>query len=102
MYIRAMRLLAEKLPEIPLVAAFETGFHATVPIAAVLRGALRVGREVQIKRWGFHGASHRYIATRTAELLGRGRPAGHLVPPGRFEAACVRSAAGRAWRRRWA
>ncbi len=30
-YITAMRLLAEKLPEIPLVAAFETGFHATIP-----------------------------------------------------------------------
>ena len=30
-YIAAMRQLAEKLPDIPLVAAFETGFHATVP-----------------------------------------------------------------------
>ena len=30
-YIKAMRLLAEKLPDIPLVAAFETGFHATIP-----------------------------------------------------------------------
>ncbi len=30
-YIRAMRLLSEKLPEIPLVAVFETGFHATIP-----------------------------------------------------------------------
>ena len=29
-YIKAMRLLAEKLPEMPLVAAFETGFHATI------------------------------------------------------------------------
>ncbi len=32
-YIAAMRLLSEKLPEIPLVAAFETGFHRTIPDA---------------------------------------------------------------------
>ena len=71
-YIRAMRLLAEKLPEIPLVAAFETGFHATVadrwryyPVP------YEWADQMQIKRWGFHGASHRYIADRVAELSGR-------------------------------
>lgn len=71
-YIAAMRQLSEKLPEIPLVAAFETGFHATV--ADRLRYYAvpkRWGDELHIKRWGFHGASHRYIAERTAELLGR-------------------------------
>lgn len=70
-YIAAMRLLAREIPEIPLVAAFETGFHETIPAAekhyAVPREwADRFG----IKRWGFHGASHRYIAERTATLLG--------------------------------
>jgi len=71
-YIKAMRLLAEKLPEIPLVAAFETGFHATID------DRLRYypvpyewAEKLQIKRWGFHGASHRYIAQRTSQLLGR-------------------------------
>src|SRR3954469_17628322 len=71
-YTRAMRLLAEKLPEIPLVAAFETGFHATID------DRLRYypvpyewAERLQIKRWGFHGASHRYIAQRTSQLLGR-------------------------------
>lgn len=71
-YIKAMRLLAEKLPEIPLVAAFETGFHATID------DRLRYypvphewAEQLQIKRWGFHGASHRYIAQRTSQLLGR-------------------------------
>jgi acetate kinase len=72
MYIRAMRLLSERLPEIPLVAAFETGFHATVPERWRHYGApYEWAEQYQIKRWGFHGASHRYIATRTAELLGR-------------------------------
>jgi acetate kinase len=67
-----MRLLGEKLPEIPLVAAFETGFHATVPDRNRYYPAPHFwGEKLHIKRWGFHGASHRYIATRTAELLGR-------------------------------
>lgn len=71
-YIAAMRLLAEKLPEIPLVAAFETGFHATVPDRLRYYAApFEWAEKLHIKRWGFHGASHRYIATRTAELLGR-------------------------------
>jgi acetate kinase len=71
-YTTAMRLLNEKLPHIPLVAAFETGFHQTIPnrnrhYAIPWQWA----KEYQVQRWGFHGASHRYIATRTAELLGR-------------------------------
>ncbi|MBI1901137.1 MAG: acetate/propionate family kinase [Planctomycetia bacterium] len=71
-YIAAMRLLHEKLPEIPLVAAFETGFHATVPernrhYAIPFEWA----EQCHVRRWGFHGASHRYIATRTTELLKR-------------------------------
>jgi acetate kinase len=71
-YIKAMRLLAEKLPEMPLVAAFETGFHAT--IADRLRyypAPYEWAEKLHIKRWGFHGASHRYIAQRTSQLLGR-------------------------------
>jgi acetate kinase len=69
-YIQAMRLLAQELPEIPLVAAFETGFHETIPpaqrhYAVPLEWAEKHG----IKRWGFHGASHRYIAERTRQLL---------------------------------
>ncbi len=71
-YIAAMRLLAEKLPGIPLVAAFETGFHATVPDRWRYYPAPKEwGDTWHIKRWGFHGASHRYIATRIATLLGR-------------------------------
>jgi acetate kinase len=67
-----MRLLAQRLPQIPLVAAFETDFHATIPQRnrhyAIPYAWAEDGL---VRRWGFHGASHRYIATRTAELLGR-------------------------------
>jgi acetate kinase len=71
-YIKAMRMLGGRFPLIPLIAAFETGFHRTIPEAnqryaipdewATLHG---------IRRWGFHGASHRYIAGRMVELLAR-------------------------------
>jgi len=71
-YIKAMRLLNEQLPEIPLVAAFETGFHQTIPdYNRYYAVPYEWARECLVKRWGFHGASHRYIAVRTAELLGR-------------------------------
>jgi acetate kinase len=70
-YVAAMRLLRRELPEIPLVAAFETGFHEDIPASRRLYAvpaewAMKHG----IQRWGFHGASHRYIAGRAAELLG--------------------------------
>jgi acetate kinase len=68
-YVRAMRLLAEKLPHIPLVAAFETDFHQSIPVAQRLY-AVPLEWEIHgIRRWGFHGASHRYVAERTAALL---------------------------------
>ncbi len=71
-YLAAMKQLAEALPEIPLVAAFETDFHRTIPArnrhyAVPYEWAADDG----ILRLGFHGASHRWIATRTAELLDR-------------------------------
>jgi acetate kinase len=71
-YIAAMRLLSEKLPNIPLVAAFETGFHASIPPRLRAYAApFDWAEKHQIRRWGFHGASHRYIATRMTELMGR-------------------------------
>jgi acetate kinase len=71
-YITAMRLLAEKLPEIPLVAAFETGFHQSIPPRNKSYAMpFEWADEHHVRRWGFHGASHRYLAGRTAQLLGR-------------------------------
>ncbi len=71
-YIAAMRAFAEKLPGTPQVAAFETAFHQTIPLS---RQAYAVPHEWitkhGVRRYGFHGASHRYIATRVTELVGR-------------------------------
>jgi acetate kinase len=73
-YIAAMRQLNEQLPEIPLVAAFETGFHCTIPPRNTYYGVpFDWAEQGLVRRFGFHGASHRYIATRTAELLGTDR-----------------------------
>jgi acetate kinase len=70
-YIAAMRLLSRELPQIPLVAAFETGFHQTVaPAHGLYAVPLEWAEQYGIRRWGFHGASHRYIAGRASELLG--------------------------------
>ncbi len=71
-YIAAMKSLRQRLPGMPLVAAFETDFHRTIPAS---RREYAIPREwadtFHIRKYGFHGASHRYIATRAAELLGR-------------------------------
>ena len=71
-YVRAMRLLNEQLPDIPLVAAFETGFHQTIPDHNRYYGVpYEWAEKYSVKRFGFHGASHRYIATRCREIFGR-------------------------------
>ncbi len=69
-YVRAMRLLSQELPHIPLVAAFETGFHETIPAAQRYYAVPREWADKYgIFKHGFHGASHRYIAERAAQLL---------------------------------
>jgi acetate kinase len=72
-YIKAMRLLGERMPDIPLVAAFETDFHRTIPDGnRYFAVPYDWAEQALVRRFGFHGASHRYIAERTAELLGPG------------------------------
>jgi acetate kinase len=71
-YVAVMRLLGKELPQIPLVAAFETGFHENIATSERLYAVpLEWATKHGIQRWGFHGASHRYIAGRTAQLLGK-------------------------------
>jgi len=70
-YVKAMRLLTRELPDIPLVAAFETGFHETIAPAERLYAVPLDWAKFGVQRWGFHGASHRYIGQRAAQLLGK-------------------------------
>jgi acetate kinase len=74
-YVKAMRLLGERLPKVPLVAAFETGFHATIPERNALYAVPTEWMEKHlVRRWGFHGASHRFVATRVTELVAAKQP----------------------------
>lgn len=68
-YVKAMRLLAKELPQIPLVAVFETGFHQDMPAAQRCYAIPRNWSALGIERHGFHGASHRYVWERTSQLL---------------------------------
>jgi acetate kinase len=69
-YIAAMRMFREVLSDTPLVAAFEPGFHMTnPPRRRVYATPPYWATDHGVKRYGFHGASHRYIATKMAELV---------------------------------
>jgi len=68
-YIAAMRALGKLLPQVPQVAAFETAFHQTIPMSRQVYGIpYEWTQQLGIRRYGFHGASHCYIATRLAEI----------------------------------
>ena len=70
-YVAAMKAFRAKLPDVPQVAAFETAFHQTIPLARQIYAIPHEWTEnLGIRRYGFHGASHRYVATRVRELLG--------------------------------
>jgi acetate kinase len=70
-YISGIRFFAQQVPEVPLVGLFETAFYQWAPEAAIRYAVPDVWHEAGIRRWGFHGASHKFIAERSAELLGR-------------------------------
>jgi acetate kinase len=70
-YISGVRLFAQGMPKVPLVGLFETAFYQWVPDAAVRYAVPDAWYEAGVRRWGFHGASHKYIAERSAELLDR-------------------------------
>jgi acetate kinase len=66
--IRAMRVAQ---PDIPAVACFDTAFHATLPPAAATYALPEEWRRRWgLRRFGFHGLSHRYASRRAAELIG--------------------------------
>lgn len=56
---------------VPQVAVFDTAFHATLPPAAYLYGGPYDWAEQGIRRYGFHGISHQYVARRAAQMLGK-------------------------------
>ena len=69
--LMGIRACQEVLPSVPQVAVFDTAFHQTMPPKA-FRYAIpnEYYTELHIRKYGFHGTSHRYIAGRAQELLG--------------------------------
>jgi len=70
-YITGIRLFAKRMPGVPLVALFETAFYQWAPEAAMCYAVPDAWRQAGVRRWGFHGASHKFIAERSAEMLCR-------------------------------
>jgi acetate kinase len=70
--VRAMRVLAEHSPQRPVVACFDSAFHAGMPAAAATYAIpWEWTQQWRIRRYGFHGLSHAYACRRAADMLDR-------------------------------
>jgi acetate kinase len=70
-YVAAIRAFQKLHPEVPCIGTFETAFYDKVPLENKRYPVpLEWESKYGIRRYGFHGASHRYVALRTGELLG--------------------------------
>jgi len=70
--LAALDAVTAVLPDVPVVACFDTAFHASIPAAAATYALPRAWRErFALRRYGFHGLSHAWVAARAPELLGR-------------------------------
>ncbi len=59
------------MPDVPQVAVFDTAFHQTMPAKAYMYGLpYELYKEEGIRRYGFHGTSHRYVAGQVAKVMG--------------------------------
>jgi acetate kinase len=71
--LAALDAVTALLPRVPAVACFDTAFHASLPPeAAVYALPARWRERWGLRRYGFHGLSHAWIARRVPQLLGRG------------------------------
>jgi acetate kinase len=78
-YLTAIRMFRELLPRTPLVGVFEPGFHTTIPDYARVYGApYDWYAEYGVRKYGYHGASHKFIATETVRQLSLD-PANHRI-----------------------
>jgi len=67
-----IKAFKEVLPNVPAVAVFDTAFHQTMPESSFLYSLpYEYYEKFGIRKYGFHGTSHKYVSERAAELLGR-------------------------------
>ena len=70
--LTGIRACEAMMPGVPQVAVFDTGFHQTMPDYAYMYALpYEYYEKYRIRRYGFHGTSHRYVSVRAAEMLGR-------------------------------
>lgn len=70
-YVQAVKRMRELFPTLPLVGLFEPAFHVTMPDYAYTYGVPREWEEKhRVRRFGFHGASHRYVSERGPTVAG--------------------------------
>ncbi len=70
--IMGIKAIQKLLPNIPSVGVFDTAFHQSMPKKAFLYAIpYEFYEKYRIRRYGFHGTSHRYVSKRAAEILGR-------------------------------
>jgi acetate kinase len=69
-YVAGIHLFANRMPRVPLIALFETAFYQFIPEHAMRYAVPEAWVDLGVRRWGFHGASHKFIAERSADLMG--------------------------------
>ena len=70
--IAGIKKFQKVLPSVPQVAVFDTAFHQTMPESSYLYSLpYEYYQKYGIRKYGFHGTSHKYVSQRAAELLGR-------------------------------
>ncbi len=68
--ILGIEVCKELMPGVPQVGVFDTAFHQTIPEHAYLYGIpYKFYKKYKVRRYGFHGTSHKYVAQRAAEIL---------------------------------
>ena len=70
--LTGIRACRQHMPTVPQVAVFDTAFHQTMPAKAYLYALpYELYDKYKIRKYGFHGTSHKYVSAQAAELLGR-------------------------------
>jgi len=69
--LKGIRAVSELMPNAPQIAVFDTAFHQTMPDYAYMYGIpYQLYKKYGIRRYGFHGTSHRYVSKRVCDFLG--------------------------------
>jgi acetate kinase len=70
--IIGIKACQELMPGVPMVAVFDTAFHQTMPpVAYTYALPYEYYEKDKVRRYGFHGTSHKYVAQRAADMLGK-------------------------------